>query len=150
MYAAGQLPAAYILTLGHHREPAGTSGSLVCMSGNQRAILWSVLLASLMVIAGWIGGGTATALGIALGAGLGLFSLWSLTYAIPRLVTPGHPGRKPLLGLIYVAKLAFFGIVLWWAMKSPLIQPFGVFVDAAVVPIVIVGLRLKSALALST
>ena len=120
------------------------------MDGNvaQRALKWSALIAVFAVVAGWAGGDTRTALGFAVGAGVGLFSLWGLTFAVPRFA--GRPGLRPLVGMMYLLKLALIAAALWFTMTSPLIQPFAVFAGAAIVPVVIVTLKLKAALFISS
>ena len=111
-----------------------------------RALSWSAIVGLAATVAGYVGEGPRTAAGIALGAALGLFSLGSLAFAIPRLISPDAPGRRALLGPLLAVKLALIGGVLWFAMSSPSIRPIGVFVGAAIVPMVLVGLRLKCAL----
>ena len=115
-----------------------------------RVMLWCIALACLLVLAGLAGGGPKAALGMAVGAALGLFSFWSLSYAIPRFVSPERPDRRLILGLIYLFKILLFGLVLLWAMSSSLLQPFGVFIGALIAPMVIITLRLNHALAIST
>lgn len=76
--------------------------------------------------------------GLALGGAIGLFSLWSLSFAIPRLFGSANPGAKYLLGFLSVLKLPIYAGTLYFAMSSPLISPFAVFVGVAMVPVVVV------------
>lgn len=116
----------------------------------QRTLKWSAAVAAVLVVASLAGGESKTAFGIGIGAAIALLSLWSLMFAVPRLVSSGRPGIRVLIGILYLLKLAVIAAVLWFAMTSPLIRPFAVFTGAAIVPIVIVGQRLKSALTMSS
>ncbi len=77
-------------------------------------------------------------LGLMLGGALGLFSLWSLTFAVPRLVGGNSFVSRFLLGLMMLMKLPIFGGSLYFAMASPLFSPFATFVGVALTPMVIV------------
>jgi hypothetical protein len=113
------------------------------------ALRWSAAAAAILVAAGWLGSGLPAAIGMAIGSGLGLFSLWSLSFAVPRLALPYRPDRRLLFGFAWLARLCVIATVLWWAMSSRYVDPVAVFLGAGLVPIVIVGLLLKNALALS-
>lgn len=76
--------------------------------------------------------------GLAIGTAIGLLSLWSLIFAVPRLFVPGSAAPRLLLGMVALLKLPLYAIILSFAMSSPSINPFAVFVGAALVPVVLV------------
>jgi hypothetical protein len=76
--------------------------------------------------------------GLAIGGALGLFSLWSLAFAIPRLFGSANPWSKFLLGIFSACKLPIYAGTLYFAMTSPLVHPFAVFAGVALVPVVVV------------
>ncbi|MGC8666620.1 MAG: hypothetical protein ACP5VE_00695 [Chthonomonadales bacterium] len=80
----------------------------------------------------------AWALGWAIGCGLSMLSLASLTYLVPRLVWPARPRVKLLLGVVVLVKLPVLAVVLNYAMASPHVAPLGVFVGAGLTPAIIV------------
>jgi len=77
-------------------------------------------------------------LGLAIGGALGVFSLWSLALVVPRLFSSSSPASKFLLGMLGLAKLPIFAGTLYFAMASPLVSPFAVFVGVALTPVVVV------------
>jgi len=83
-------------------------------------------------------GQTGIALGLGIGAGVALFSLWTLMYTIPRLLTRDNPAAKVWLGMILCFKMPVYAVVLWFAMGSSAINPFAVAVGVALVPAVLV------------
>lgn len=76
-------------------------------------------------------------LGIALGAALGLFSLWSFVIVVPRLTQEGGGGGKLSLGLLLALKLPLYGVVIGVAMASPWFSPLAVAAGVALVPAVL-------------
>jgi len=76
--------------------------------------------------------------GLAIGTSIGLLSLWSLIFAVPRLFVPGSAAPKFLLGMVAFLKLPLYAAILSFAMTSRFVNPFAVFVGAALVPVVLV------------
>src|ERR1044071_9761660 len=99
-----------------------------------RTTFW---LSALLVLLFEAPGERTIALGLAIGTAIGLFSLWSLIYAVPRLFRPGAIAPKFSFGLIALMKLPIYCGVLSFSMTSPLVAPFAVFCGAAMVPAVI-------------
>jgi hypothetical protein len=104
----------------------------------QRSLKTTFLTAVLFSIVAVARGEFAWALGLAIGAFLGMASLWSLTVAIPRLFASRNPAAKYGVGMLMLMKLPFYAGVLYFAMASPLVSPFATFVGVALVPAVIV------------
>jgi hypothetical protein len=104
----------------------------------QRTLKTTFTIAALFSIVFVVRGELALALGLAIGAMLGIASLWSLTMAVPRLFASRHPSAKIGLGALMLAKLPFYAGVLYFAMASPLVSPLATFVGVALVPAVIV------------
>ena len=92
------------------------------------------------------GGAPSVALGFVIGTGLGLFSLWSLAVAIPRLCSGHDPASRFWLGMLLIAKLPIYAGVLTFAMASPKVSAFAVFAGVALLPMVIIGQNLGRAL----
>ena len=78
------------------------------------------------------------AFGFALGGALGIFSLWTLSFGIPRLFHSSNPFSKFLLAMMTLAKLPIYAGTLYFAMASPLISPIATFVGVAMIPAVLV------------
>lgn len=104
----------------------------------QRTLRTTFLVAALFATVYALRGQGAISLGLGVGAALGLFSLWTLTAAIPRLFGGGSPVGRFWLGLLTMAKLPIYMIVLDFAMTSKLVSPFAVFCGVALVPVVLV------------
>ena len=104
----------------------------------------TALIAAAMIGIGWIAGAGAASTGFAIGAGIGLFSLWSFTVVIPRLAGQDSNAGRFWLGLLLLAKLPIYAGILVFAMTSPLVHPFAVFVGAGLIPMVIIGTALSS------
>ena len=105
----------------------------------QRTLRTTFWLSALFVLIFGLRGETRISFGLALGAAIALFSLWSLIVLVPRLVTPGNAGAsKFLLGMAPFLKLPLYAGILQFAMVSPYIEPFAVFVGACFVPAVLV------------
>jgi len=100
-----------------------------------RVICW---LAAFFILLFVMGGHLTTAFGLAIGAALGLLSLWSLTVAVPRLFRPDDPAAALWLGLLTMVKLPVYAIVLAFAMTSSHVNPFAVFVGVGLMPVVLV------------
>ena len=104
----------------------------------QRTIRTAFALVSFFVLVSITRGQMPIAFGLALGGALGLFSLWSLSFGIPRLVHSSNPYSQAMLGALTLAKLPIYAGTLYFAMKSPLISPLATFVGVALIPTVIV------------
>jgi hypothetical protein len=104
----------------------------------QRTLKTTVLVAGLFTVVYLAYGQMAAACGIAIGSMLGLVSLWSLTIAVPRLFRSPNQMSKLWLGLLMLAKLPLYAGVLMFAMSSPAVNAFTVFVGVALVPVVLV------------
>lgn len=104
----------------------------------QRTLKTTLLVAALFTVVYLASGQNAAALGIAIGAMLGLVSLWSLTVAVPQLFASPSQASKLGLGLLMLAKLPFYAGVLMVAMTSPSVNAFTVFVGVGLVPAVLV------------
>ena len=104
----------------------------------QRTLKTTFTIASLFAVVLVARGELAWALGLATGAMLGMVSLWSLTMAVPRLFASRRVGAKFGLAVLMLAKLPFYGGVLYFSMASPFVSPFATFLGVAMVPGVIV------------
>ena len=105
----------------------------------QRTLRTTFLLAAFFTLVFAMRGEIKISFGLGLGAAIALFSLWSLIVLVPRLATPGNASAsKFLLGLAAFLKLPIYAGVLQFAMVSPYIEPFAVFVGACFVPAVLV------------
>jgi hypothetical protein len=104
----------------------------------QRTLKTTFWLAAFLTLIFYLRGQTAISFGLAIGAAIGLTSLGSLTFAVPRLFNPGNPVAKLWLGMIALVKLPVYALVLSFAMSCKYIAPLAVFVGAALVPAVIV------------
>jgi len=101
-----------------------------------RTTFWLALFFSLVF---GLRGDVRISFGLGLGAAIALFSLWSLIVIVPRLVAPGNPtAGKILLGIAAFLKLPLYAGILQFAMVSPYIEPFAVFIGACFVPAVLV------------
>lgn len=110
----------------------------------QRALKAAFSLAALFALPFVLGGHWSSALGLAIGAFIGLSSLWSLSVAIPPLFRPDNPAANLWLGLITLVKLPLYAVLLAFAMTSPAVNPFAVFVGVALVPTMLVMQALAS------
>ncbi len=104
----------------------------------QRTLKTTFWLASLFTLVFAVRGQTDIAFGLAIGTAIGLSSLWSLTFAVPKLLRPGNPTAKLSLGIMAMIKLPVYALVLSFAMSSKYVEPLSVFLGAALVPAVIV------------
>jgi len=104
----------------------------------QRTLKTTFTIAVLFSILFLARGQAQIAFGLAVGAMLGLVSLWSLTVAVPRLFASPNAGSRFGLGMLMLLKLPFYGVVLNFAMTSPAVSPFSVFVGVALIPVVLV------------
>jgi hypothetical protein len=103
-----------------------------------RALKTTTWLAALFMVIFALRGQLIITFGLGIGAALGVLSLWSLTFAIPRLFSSADPGAKFWLGMLTFCKLPIYAIVLNFAMTSRLVSSFAVFVGVAFVPAVLV------------
>ena len=90
------------------------------------------------IVAGLVSGAFTTAVGAAIGCALGLFSIWSLAVAIPRLCSNPEPIAKFGLAMLLIAKLPLYAGVLMFAMTSHYVNAFAVFAGVAMVPVAII------------
>ena len=104
----------------------------------QRTIRTTFALVSFFALVFVTRGQMPLAFGFALGGALGLFSLWSLSFGIPRLFHSSNPFSKFLLGIMTLAKLPLYAGTLYFAMASPFISPLATFMGVAMVPLVLV------------
>jgi len=104
----------------------------------QRTLSTTFWLSAFFIMVFGLRGQLTISFGLAIGAAIGLLSLWSLVFVVPRLFTHDNPFAKFLLGMVALMKLPIYAGVLYFAMSSPLISPFAVFIGAALVPAVIV------------
>ncbi len=104
----------------------------------QRTLITTFWLAAFFAMVFGLRGQLAISLGLAIGAAIGLFSLGTLMISVPRFAKPGNHLAKFWLGLIWMAKLPVYAISLNFAMTSRLVEPFAVFVGAAMIPAVLV------------
>jgi hypothetical protein len=74
--------------------------------------------------------------GLAIGALLGMFSLWSLAWAVPRLVSPERAGAKFWLAALLLLKLPLYAIVLHLAITIA-VHPLALFAGIGLTPLVI-------------
>ena len=103
-----------------------------------RTLKTSFWLAALLVLVFGVRGQASVAWGIAVGAGLGLFSLGSLIYVIPRLFTSANPSAKAGLGLVAMLKLPLYGGAIYLAVSSSAINPIAMVGGVSLVPAVLV------------
>ena len=103
----------------------------------QRTLKTSFWLAAFFVLLFEARGDRAVALGLTLGAAVGMFSLWSLLVVVPKLFRPGNHAAKFWLGIAALMKLPLYAIIMSVAMTSRYVAPFAVFSGVALVPAVI-------------
>ena len=80
------------------------------------------------------------AYGIIIGTSLGMFSLGTLYYVVPKLFMPGKAVPKFFLGLVTALKLPIFIAVIYYATTKQaqiFIHPFGIFVGVGMVPFIL-------------
>ncbi len=104
----------------------------------QRTLKTTFWLACFFLIVFALRGQYTIVSGLAVGAAIGLSSLWSLTVAIPRLFVPGNSAAKFWLGVVALLKLPLYAVILAVVMSSKYFEPFAVFAGAGLVPAVIV------------
>jgi hypothetical protein len=94
-------------------------------------------------------GQATVSFGLALGALIGMFSLWSLTVAIPRLFDEQREASKVALAALLMLKLPLYAVVLAYAMTMPRVfHPLAIAGGVALVPAVlllkVIGYRLST------
>jgi hypothetical protein len=104
----------------------------------QRTLRTTFWLSAFFALIFAVRGEMGVSYGLALGSAVGLLSLWSLTVAIPRLFHTGNPAAMFLLGMLTLCKLPIYAFALNFAVTSPHVSPFAVFVGAAFIPLVLV------------
>jgi hypothetical protein len=100
-----------------------------------RTAFW---LAALFTLVFGLRGETAITFGLALGAAIGLSSLWTLIVVVPKLFAPGKPAPRFWLGVVTFLKLPVYALILYFAMSTPHISPGAVFAGVSAVPVVLV------------
>ena len=114
----------------------------------RRTLRTTFWVAALFTLVFALRGQTTVALGLALGAAISMFSLWSLMVSVPRLFGSAAPAGRAAFGMLLALKLVLYAAVLAYAMSSPWFHPFAVFVGVGLVPAVLVlkviGYRLAS------
>ena len=103
----------------------------------QRALKTAALLAAFVCITACAYGRYRLAAGFAVGAAIGLSSLWSLTIGVPRLLTPGRGRGGMWLVAAAAIKLPIYAVLLYISLSWGA-NPLAIFGGAAVVPGVIV------------
>jgi hypothetical protein len=104
----------------------------------QRTLKTTFWLVAFFTMIFAVRGQLSISLGLVIGGALGLFSLWSLAFAIPKLFGSDNPFSKFLLGILSLLKLPIYAGTLYFAMTSPLVNAFAVFMGVAMVPVVVV------------
>ena len=104
----------------------------------QRTLKTTFWLSAFFALVFALRGELPVSFGLAIGSALGLLSLWSLTIVIPRLFQAGNPAAKFWLGILSVSKLPIYAVTLNFAVTSPDVSPFAVFVGVAFIPLVLV------------
>lgn len=94
----------------------------------------AITLTAAAVAISLIAGEPASAMGIGIGAAVGLFSLLSLTLAVPRLCAQAKPASLAGLGLLLVVKTPIYAVLLFFAMTSPMVNPLAVFAGVGILP----------------
>jgi hypothetical protein len=105
-----------------------------------RSLRMSALLATAFSILLYFEGYGRFAFGILAGTALGMLSLGTLMWTVPRLFKPGKKRTKVLMGIVSLLKLPLCLIGVYLAIRpesAPYINPFGVFCGVALVPAVI-------------
>jgi len=82
-------------------------------------------------------GQTKVACGIAAGAAIGLFSLWSLIGMVLTLTGPGKERGRILMAVLAFVKLPILGVAIYYATASRYISPMAMLAGVALVPAVI-------------
>ena len=86
-----------------------------------------------------IRGQYSIAAGLAAGAGLGLFALWSLIFVIPRLFSPeGAAGAKAGLYIAGFMKMPIYAISIYLILSTHLVNPIAVIAGVALIPAILV------------
>jgi len=104
----------------------------------QRALRATAGLGLFFILAALLMGETPAALGLAAGAAVGLFSLWSFLMLVPRACRPDNPLAGAWIAVLAAVKLPLYALVLGVAVTSPAVSPLAVFAGAALGPVVIV------------
>jgi hypothetical protein len=103
----------------------------------QRTLRTTFWVAAFFTLVFGLRGETRISFGLAIGAAIGLSSLWSLTVAVPRLFAPGKPAPRLMLGMFTSLKLPLYAVVINYTVNSPYVSPFAMFIGVAFVPAVI-------------
>lgn len=77
------------------------------------------------------------AAGLGAGAALGLFSLASLVYVIPRLFRSGNAAAKPALMIVALLKLPIYAVAIYYIVGSKLVNPIAVMAGVGLIPAVL-------------
>ncbi len=104
----------------------------------QRTLRTGFFLAGWFVVIFYLRGWHTASMGLALGSALSLFSLWSLSLAIPIITHESRGIAKVLVVLLLVFKLPLYACVLYFATTRPYFHLGAVVAGIALVPVVIV------------
>lgn len=104
----------------------------------QRTLRTGFFLAGWFVLVFGLRGWYTASMGFAVGAALSLFSLWSLTFAVPRVLNEARPVAKFLLALMLMLKLPLYAVVLYYATNRPYFHLGALVGGIALVPAVFV------------
>jgi hypothetical protein len=103
-----------------------------------RALMTGFWIAALFVIVLAAKGYPKAAFGFSIGSALSLFSLWSLTFGVPRLLVPGATSVKLFFALLMMVKLPLYAGVLYFAVGSPMVDIVALFCGAGIAPAILV------------
>ena len=112
----------------------------------QRTLRTGFFLAGWVVLVLYLRGWLTASLGFAVGAALSLFSLWSLTCTVPRILREARPMARVLLVLLLTLKLPAYAVVLYYATTHPYCHPGALVAGIALTPAVFVLKTLGQAL----
>lgn len=102
-----------------------------------RTLRTSLLVVVWFAVVFWVRGRPSIGLGLVVGGALGLGSLASFVWGVPRLLAPGNPRGPFWLVAIMLVKLIAYALVLNYAMSSKFVNSGAVFAGVGVVPLVI-------------
>ena len=103
----------------------------------KRTLRTGAWVAALFVLVFGLRGQASISVGLAIGAALGLFSLWSLAYAVPRVLHGRSRAKQVLLAGLLLAKLPIYGLVLNYTMGSRQVSALAVLCGVALIPAVL-------------
>lgn len=111
-----------------------------------RVLRWATAIELIAVIALLARGESRLALGVSVGAVLGLGSLWTITWAVPRCLSPEKRRGGCLLGVILFLKLPLYALLLNYALVRGRLNGLAIFLGVAAVPLAILLVTLSQEL----